>query len=47
MTNYRTEVNGGGLNVRQLLWGADAVQKGELDVNEIPRYMNNTVIEFV
>lgn len=46
-THLRTNVNGGGLEVYQLLLGADAVQKKNLDVNEIPKYMKNEVIEFV
>lgn len=43
-TYQRTGVSGGALNVEQLLWGADAVMKGELNIDSIPSYMNNTEI---
>lgn len=46
-TNYRAHINGGGLDVRQLLLGADAVKQKKLDVDTIPNYMNNEVITFV
>lgn len=46
-TNYRTNVNGGGLEVKQLLLGADAVQKKKLDINSLPNYMDNKVIKLV
>lgn len=46
-TNYRTKINGGGLEVQQLLLGANAVQQHKLDVNTIPSYMKNEVITFV
>ena len=45
-TNHRSHVNGGGLEVQQLLLGADAVMKGNLDVNDLPKYMKNEVIRF-
>ena len=44
-TNYRTKINGGGLEVSQLLLGADAVLKGKLKVDSLPKYMNNEVIK--
>lgn len=43
-TYNRTKTKGGALNVEQLLLGADAVQKGILDINHFPNYMNNTEI---
>lgn len=46
-TNYRSHVNGGGLEVEQLLLGADAIKKGLFDVNTLPNYMNNTVITLI
>lgn len=46
-THLRSGINGGGLEVSQLLLGADAVMKHKLDVNALPDYMNNTVIELV
>ncbi|NUG66644.1 restriction endonuclease [Lactobacillus mellis] len=46
-THYRTNINGGGLEVSQLLLGADAVMKGNLDVNTLPNYMKNNVIKLV
>jgi hypothetical protein len=46
-THYRTGINGGGLEVSQLLLGADAVMKGALNVNNLPIYMHNNVIQLV
>lgn len=46
-THYRSRINGGGLDVFQLLLGADAVMKGKLDVNTLPGYMKNKVIQLV
>ena len=46
-THYRSQIDGGGIDVFQLLLGADAVIKGKLDVNTLPSYMNNTVIKLV
>lgn len=46
-TNYRSHANGGGLEVQQLLLGADAVKRRKLDVNTIPNYMKNEVITLV
>ena len=46
-THYRSQINGGGIDVFQLLLGADAVIKGTLDVNTLPNYMNNTVIKLI
>lgn len=46
-THYRTGINGGGLEVSQLLLGADAVMKGALNVNILPTYMHNNVIQLV
>lgn len=46
-THYRTHINGGGLEVSQLLLGAEAVKKGKLDVNTLPNYMKNKVIELI
>lgn len=46
-TNYRTKINGGGIEVRQLLLGANAVKNGILDVEKLPMYMKNNVISFV
>ncbi|MBS3201955.1 hypothetical protein J0J80_10585 [Turicibacter bilis] len=43
-TSSRTKTKGGALNVEQLLLGADAIQKGKLDINQIPDYMNNKEI---
>ena len=46
-THYRTSINGGGLEVSQLLLGANAAMKGKLDVNTLPEHMNNQVIKLV
>jgi len=46
-THLRSGINGGGLEVTQLLLGADAILKGKLDVNTLPDYMDNTVIELI
>lgn len=46
-THLRSGINGGGLEITQLLLGADAILKGALDVNTLPDYMDNTVIELV
>lgn len=46
-THLRSGINGGGLEISQLLLGADAVMKGNLDVNILPNYMNNTVIHII
>lgn len=46
-TAHATQTNGGALNVEQLLLGADAVLKGNLDPNNIPNYMQNNEIIFV
>lgn len=43
-TYNRTSTKGGALNVDQLLLGADAVMKGELSINNIPRYIKNKEI---
>lgn len=43
-TFHRTNTKGAALNVEQLLLGADAVLKGNLDRNNFPFYMNNTEI---
>lgn len=45
-THYRSGINGGGLEVEQLLLGADAVMKKKLAVEDLPTYMNNQVIKF-
>ncbi|MFL2139002.1 restriction endonuclease FokI C-terminal domain-containing protein [Desemzia sp. FAM 23991] len=46
-TASQTKVNGGSLNVEQLLLGADAVHKGVIDKNDIPKFINNKEIIFV
>lgn len=46
-TSSQTKTNGGALEVEQLLWGADAVMKGNFDIEKIPDYMNNNIIELV
>lgn len=46
-THHRTNANGGGLDVQQLLLGADAVQKNKLNVNTLPKHMKNEVITLV
>lgn len=46
-TASQTKTHGGGLNVEQLLLGADAVLKGKLDPNTLPNYMNNNEIQLV
>jgi len=43
-TSRRTSTKGAALNVEQLLLGAAAVQDGELDMNQLPVYMNNLEI---
>lgn len=45
-TTSQTNVEGGGLNVEQLLIGAARVQKGTLNVNALPSYMNSSEIMF-
>jgi hypothetical protein len=45
-TASQTNTRGGALNVEQLLLGADAVFKGNLDPNDLPKYMNNKEIIF-
>lgn len=45
-TAAQTQTNGGALNVEQLLYGADFVLKGLLDVDKIEKYFNNNVIIF-
>ena len=45
-TSSQTNTNGGALNVVQLLLGADAVLKGNLDANNIPDYISNQEIKF-
>lgn len=45
-TASQTSVNGGALNVEQLLLGADAVSKSNLNANDLPHYMNNKEIDF-
>ncbi len=45
-TSSQTSVNGAALNVEQLLIGADAVLKGNLDANSLSDYMTNTEIKF-
>lgn len=45
-TTSQTNVEGGALNVEQLLLGASKVQKGILDVNTLPSYMNSKEIIF-
>ncbi|CAC7975167.1 restriction endonuclease FokI, recognition domain protein [Staphylococcus aureus] len=46
-TAQRTNVKGASINVYQLLMGAHKVQTKELNVNSIPKYMNNTEIKFL
>lgn len=46
-TSSQTNTNGGALEVEQLLWGADAVMKGNFDIERIPDYMNNNIMELV
>lgn len=45
-TSSQTQTNGGALEVEQLLLGADAVMKGELNLSDIPTYMKDCVITF-
>lgn len=42
----RTSINGGALNVEQLLIGADQISKNQLSLNDLPKYMNNNEIFF-
>ena len=44
-TSSQTNTRGGALEVEQLLWGADAVMKGKLNVSDLPKYMNNSIIK--
>ncbi|WP_036561335.1 restriction endonuclease FokI C-terminal domain-containing protein, partial [Oligella urethralis] len=44
--NYETGYRGGALSARQFLIGADAIQKGKIDINDLPSYFNNSVISF-
>jgi len=46
-TSYATGTDGCALNVQQLILGADAVQRGDLNVANIPDYINNQEIYFV
>lgn len=46
-TSSQTGTKGGAIEVEQLLWGADAIMKGQLNVTDIPRYMNDNIIELV
>lgn len=46
-TSNATAVSGGALNVEQLLLGADAVQKGMLESEDIPNYLTNSEVIFV
>ncbi|AND78547.1 restriction endonuclease FokI C-terminal domain-containing protein [Streptococcus pantholopis] len=46
-TANETKTNGAALNVEQLLWGADLVAKGKLDISQLPSYFQNKEIEFV
>lgn len=43
-TFRRTGVNGAALGVEGLLWGADAIMKGNISLEDIPNYMNNSEI---
>lgn len=45
-TSNQTNTKGGALNVEQLLIGADKVMKGELNISDIPIYINNQDIIF-
>lgn len=46
-TYNRTNTKGGALNVEQLLLGANAVLRGELDVDSIPNFFNNNEIFWI
>lgn len=46
-TSSQTGTRGGALEVEQLLWGADAVMKGQLDASDLPKYMNNSVSKLI
>ncbi len=46
-TSNETGINGGALNVEQLLLGADAVQKGLIKSSDICNYLNNRQITFI
>ncbi|VEE81583.1 restriction endonuclease FokI C-terminal domain-containing protein [Enterococcus hirae] len=43
-THNRTGINGGAINVEQLLIGAAKVSKGQLDISTLPSYMDNKEI---
>lgn len=45
-TSYVTGVNGGALNVEQLLYGAAKINKGILNPAELPNYLQNEEIFF-
>lgn len=45
-THYVTKVNGGALNVYQLLLGAHCVLIGKLEPSDLPKYFNNDEIIF-
>lgn len=45
-TFYRTKMKGGAIEIEELLLGAEAVQNGNLNVNDIPNYFENNIIKW-
>lgn len=46
-TASQTNTTGGALNVEQLLLGADAIKKGEITKEDIPKYLDNREVKFI
>lgn len=46
-TAHETNTKGAALNVEQLLFGADLISKGKLNMDVLPSYFQNTEIEFI